>query len=111
MKNEIVLFTDGDVNIEVMVTPAQDTVWLNRAQMAELFGRDVKTIGKHIVNARREELKDQVVVAKFATTTQHGALAGKTQTHMTECKVQKRHSFSEVGQSDIKAVYYSGICC
>ena len=62
----------------------QDTVWLNRNQMADLFGRDVKTIGKHINNAVREELSDQVVVAKFATTTQHGAIEGKTQTHMTE---------------------------
>ena len=35
--------------------------------MADLFGRDVKTIGKHINNAVREELSDQVVVAKFAT--------------------------------------------
>ena len=53
-------------------------------EMADLFGRDVKTIGKHINNAVREELSDQVVVAKFATTTQHGAIEGKTQTHMTE---------------------------
>lgn len=43
-----------------------------------------KTIGKHIANARREELEGQVVVANFATTTQHGAMSGKTQTHMTE---------------------------
>ena len=52
--------------------------------MAELFDKDVKTIGKHIGNALREELIDDVVVAKFATTTQHGAIEGKTQTHMTE---------------------------
>ena len=52
--------------------------------MAELFDRDIKTIGKHIANARREELEDQVVVSKFATTTMHGAIEGKTQTHMTE---------------------------
>lgn len=45
--------------------------------MAELFDRDIKTIGKHIANARREELENQVVVANFATTTQHGALTGK----------------------------------
>ena len=49
-----------------------------------MFGRDVKTISKHINNALREELSDQVVVANFATTTPHGALEGKTQTHMTE---------------------------
>ena len=49
-----------------------------------MFGRDVKTISKHINNALREELSDQVVVANFATTTPHGAIEGKTQTHMTE---------------------------
>ncbi len=70
-KNEIVLFEYNDIKLEVPVTPEQDTVWLNRAQMAELFERDIKTIGKHIANARREELDGQEVVAKFATTTQH----------------------------------------
>ena len=52
--------------------------------MAELFDRDIKTIGKHINNALKEELDNQVVVAKFATTTEHGAIEGKTQTHMTD---------------------------
>ena len=52
--------------------------------MADLFDRDVKTIGKHINNALREELDAQVVVAKFATTTRHGAIEGKMQTHMTD---------------------------
>lgn len=84
MKKEIVLFEDNGVKLEVPVTPEAETVWLNRAQMAELFDRDVKTIGKHIANARREELENQVVVANFATTTSHGALKGRTQTHMTE---------------------------
>lgn len=84
MEKEIVLFEDDGIKLEVPVTPEQETVWLNRAQMAELFDRDIKTIGKHIANARREELENQVVVANFATTTQHGALPGKTQTHMTE---------------------------
>ena len=82
--NEIILFETEDREIKLNVTIDQDTVWLNRNQMAELFDRDVKTIGKHINNAVREELSDQVVVAKFATTTQHGAIEGKTQTHMTE---------------------------
>lgn len=49
-----------------------------------MFDRDVKTIGKHINNALKEELADEVVVAKFATTTQHGAIERKTQTHFTE---------------------------
>ncbi|MCC8100784.1 MAG: virulence RhuM family protein [Clostridiales bacterium] len=84
MTNEIVLFEDEGVRLEVPVTPEQETVWLNRSQMAQLFDRDIKTIGKHIANARREELEDQMVVAKFATTTPHGAIEGKNQTHMTE---------------------------
>ena len=66
-ENEIVLFETEDKEITLNVKIDQDTVWLNRNQMADLFGRDVKTIGKHINNAVREELSDQVVVAKFAT--------------------------------------------
>ena len=66
-KKEIVLFTDGNVVLEVPITPEQDTVWLNRNQMAELFERDVKTIGKHVNNALKEELQDQTAtVANFA---------------------------------------------
>ncbi len=72
MKNEIVLFTDGDLNIEVLVNPEQETVWWDRNQMAELFDRDVKTIGKHINSALKEELDKSVVVAKFATVQKEG---------------------------------------
>ena len=72
-KNEIVLFEtdDKEIKLSVPVDVEQETVWLNRNQMADLFDRDVKTIGKHINNALREELDAQVVVAKFATTTRH----------------------------------------
>lgn len=84
MDNEIVLFETEDKEIKLSVLTAQETVWLNRNQMAELFDRDVKTIGKHVNNALREELVDQMVVAKFATTTRHGAVEGKTQIHMTD---------------------------
>ena len=82
--NEIVIFETEDKAVTLSVPVDQETVWLNRNQMAELFDRDVKTIGKHINNALKEELDNQVVVAKFATTTPHGAIEGKTQTHMTD---------------------------
>ena len=49
-----------------------ETVWLNRRQIAILFGRDVKTIGKHITNAMTEELAGIPVVAKIATTATDG---------------------------------------
>lgn len=57
-KNEIVLFETSDNEIKLSVPIDQETVWLNRNQMAELFGRDVKTIGKHVNNVLKEELAD-----------------------------------------------------
>lgn len=73
--NEIVIFETEDRSVSLPVMLEQDTVWLNRNQISELFERDVKTIGKHINNALREELsEDTSVVAKFATT----AVDGKT---------------------------------
>ncbi len=83
-KKELVIFETKDHAVKLEVPVNEETVWLNRQQMAELFDRDVKTIGKHINNAFAEELDKQVVVAKFATTTQHGAIENKTQTHMVE---------------------------
>lgn len=56
MNNEIIQFVNGNLQIDVTVTPDKDTVWLNRNQIATLFDRDVKTIGKHINNALKEEL-------------------------------------------------------
>lgn len=53
------------------VAPDKETVWLNRNRLAVLFDRDVKTIGKHINNALKEEL-DSLVAAKFATTASDG---------------------------------------
>lgn len=81
MKNEIVLYRPNELSEHIEVRLEDETVWLNRQQLSILFGRDVKTIGKHINNVFSEgELIKEVVVAKFATTTQHGAMKGKTQT-------------------------------
>ena len=70
--NQLVLFESKDKNISLNVPLRNDSVWLNRNQMAELFDRDVKTIGKHVNNAIREELDGRSVVAKFATTAADG---------------------------------------
>lgn len=70
MKNEIILFENQDVKLEVNVK--DDTVWLNTEQIAKLFGRDYKTIRKHINNALKEELKDIPTVANFATVQKEG---------------------------------------
>ena len=69
MKNEIILFENQNVKLEVNMK--DETVWLNREQLSILFDRDVKTIGKHINNALKEELESSVV-AKFATTAKDG---------------------------------------
>jgi len=85
MKNEIVLYQSNELPERIEVRIEEETVWLNRQQLAVLFGRDVKTIGKHINNVFSEgELVKDVVVAKFATTTLHGAIKGKTQTQNVE---------------------------
>lgn len=73
MKNELILFETADGEIKLNVSVNDNTVWLNRNQLAELFERDVKTIGKHINNALKEEL-DNSVVANFATTASDGKI-------------------------------------
>ena len=81
MKDEIILYQLDKLSTHIEVKVENETVWLNRHQIATLFGRDVKTVGKHINNVFSEgELEKEVVVANFATTTQHGAIKGKTQT-------------------------------
>jgi hypothetical protein len=85
MNNEIILYRPNELAEHIEVKVENETVWLNRQQIALLFGRDVKTIGKHINNVFSEgELFKEVVVAKFATTTQHGAIIGKTQSQQVE---------------------------
>ena len=81
-KNEIILFENQEVKLEVNLK--DETVWLNLEQLAELFDRDKSVISRHIKNALYEELKDEEVIAKFATTTKHGAIEGKTQTHLVD---------------------------
>ncbi len=84
-KGQILLYQtpDGDSRIEVRLH--DETVWLSLDQMAELFQRNKSTISRHIKNVFDErELNREVVVANFATTTQHGAIEGKTQIHLVE---------------------------
>ena len=70
-KKELYHFETEDRAVTLSVPVNQEMVWLSRNQMAELFDRDIKTIGKHINNALREELDDSTV-AKFATVQNEG---------------------------------------
>ena len=81
--SELIVY-QPDETIRMDVRLEDDTVWLNRQQMATLFGRDVKTIGKHINNALKEELQGLSVVASFATTKNYGRRDGFTQQKMVK---------------------------
>ena len=69
---DIIVYQMENTALSIDVRVENDTVWINRRQMAVLFDRDIKTIGKHIKNALTEELQGFPVVAKFATTAQDG---------------------------------------
>ena len=72
-QGEILIYQpQEDTNFQIEVRIEDETVWLNRHQIAELFDREIKTIGKHIANALKEELRSISVIAKFATTASDG---------------------------------------
>ena len=71
-EKEIILFESADKSVSLSVPFENETVWLNRQQMASLFDRDVKTIGKHVKNAIEEELNGLPTVANFATVQTEG---------------------------------------
>ena len=71
-KGEIVVYQPDEIT-RLEVRLKDETFWLNRQQIAQLFGRDVKTIGKHINNALKEELSDVPTVANFAIVQEEGA--------------------------------------
>ena len=69
MSEQVQIYQDPNGQMQIEVQFEEETVWLNRHQMALLFGRDIKTIGKHVNNVFKEgELLKDSVVAKFATT-------------------------------------------
>lgn len=80
----IVLYTTDDGNTQLEVKLEKETVWLNREQMAQLYGRDYKTIAKHINNALKEELAGESVVAKFAIPKKYGRKEGVVQMQSVE---------------------------
>jgi len=80
MNSEIIIYQNPEGNIKIDVRLEDENVWLTQDQMANLFGKARSTINEHIKNIFAEgELSEKVVVRKFRITTQHGAIAGKTQ--------------------------------
>ena len=80
LSDKIVIYRTADGQTSIDVKLEHDTVWLSQAQMAELFQKDRTVIGRHISNVFKEgELDRDVVCAKIAHTTRHGAMQGKEQ--------------------------------
>ncbi len=80
--SQILLYQTEDGQTKIDVRLEEETVWLSIEQMSQLFQRDRTVISKHIRNIFAEdELKEELVRANFAHTTQHGAISGKTQTN------------------------------
>jgi hypothetical protein len=79
-QSSFIIFKTEDEKISVDVRFEDETVWLSQEQMAQLFGKGRTTITEHIQNIFKEgEFNENVVCQNFRLTTQHGAIAGKTQ--------------------------------
>ncbi len=80
MESDLLLYQDSEGKIRIDVRLEDETVWLTQEQMANLFGKGRTTITEHIGNIFKEgELDEKMVCRNFRHTTQHGAIAGKTQ--------------------------------
>lgn len=80
---EMVLYRTEDDSVTVSAMIKDESIWITQKAMAELFGVDKSGISRHLSNIfETGELDENVVVAKIATTTQHGAMQGKTQTSL-----------------------------
>lgn len=81
-ENKIVLYKDDEGKLSVNTLFADEDVWLTQAQLVDIYQSSKSNISEHLTNIFADkELEKEVVVRKFRTTTQHGAIEGKTQTH------------------------------
>jgi hypothetical protein len=77
--NQLIIYKTEDGKIRIETHFKDETVWLTKEQIGELFQRDRSVISRHIKNIFSEgELEENMVCADFAHTTQHGAIKGKS---------------------------------
>ena len=80
MENKLILYKDKDGKVNVNVRFADEDIWLTQSQLVEIYQTSKSNISEHIKHIFEDkELDEKVVVRKFRTTTQHGAIEGKTQ--------------------------------
>ena len=101
-RGEIILYQpDSEVRLEVRLE--EETVWLNRQQLSELFNRDVKTIGKHVNNALKEELAGMATVANFATVQKEGDRTVTRQVEL-QSKIQPWSRIPAMGKQSTEGI-------
>ena len=84
--NQLIIYQTEDGKVKIETHFENETVWLNQAQIGELFQKSKATISEHIKNIFKDgELEEELVVRDFRTTTQHGAVKGLTQSK--KCKI------------------------
>lgn len=123
-QDEIIIYQSQDGTIKVDVLFSEETVWLTQTQIGSLFGKAKSTISEHIKNIFEEgELNENMVVRKFRTTTQHGAIENKTQSHEVNYynldviisvglsgEICARYTVSYLGDTAFEGLYHQGIC-
>ena len=81
-ENNNILYNDNDGKISVNVRFAEEAVWLRQAQLVEIYQTSKSSVSEHFKHIIADgELQKELVVQKFRTTTQYGAIEGKKQTH------------------------------
>jgi len=82
---QFLIYSTPAENAKINVVVRDETLWATQKAMAALFGVQTPAINKHLKNIFAEgELDEEVVISKMETTTEHGAIAGKTQTKKTQ---------------------------
>lgn len=82
---DFLIYNSAEEEVSVNAVVHDETIWLTQKAMAELFDVGVPAINKHLRNIFEEgELDANVVISKMETTTAHGAIEGKVQSHETK---------------------------
>ena len=106
-ENKLILYKDDEGKLSVNTLFADEDVWLTQAQLVEIYQSSKSNISEHLKNIFEDkELDKEVVVRKFRTTTQHGAIEGKTQTQevLVLCRIRKPSRKQSVSLKSIVSV-------
>ena len=97
LHGDVIIYQSGQENISTNVLFKDETFWMTQKDMATLFGVSLSSVSRHLKNIfESNELDESVVIAEIAITTQHGALANKTQ--ITTVKLYNLDAIIAIGK-------------